>query len=201
MNTKTCKGCGWVYPANYSELRCRFCGTAFTERICRGCGELKTMCTEGSLLCVECNKQRIKQYPDYTRSKRNKEYMIREIAKVEARYEAWLKRIAAAPFKPLTEEQWIQACRFFEGCALCNNTSIDARGYFIAFKYGGRYVAWNILPLCEKCETDLKVCLNPFRRLDRKFNSNVALCRGISVDKMNRAAQYLQDRLEEAWDE
>lgn len=200
MTGRTCKGCGWVYPSSFNELRCRFCGTAFTERICSSCGELKTMYYEGSLLCVDCKKARLKQYPDYTRDRRSKEYMAREIAKVEARYEAWIKLITAAPFKPITEEQWLQACRFFEGCALCDSTSIDARGYFIAFKNGGRYVAWNILPMCEKCETDLKVCLNPFRRLDPKFNNSLAQCRGISTKKLNKAAQYLQDRLEEVQD-
>jgi hypothetical protein len=124
-------------------------------------------------------------------------WRAKRIATVEEKYAKWLEQITAAPFKPLTEEQWLKACRYFGGCALCDTPEIEARGYFIQFKQGGRYTAWNILPLCELCATELKKQLNPFRRLDTQLNNSLPVVRGISKDKLNRATEYLQERLNE----
>ena len=194
MTNRTCTGCGWVYPASFNEPRCRFCGTEFTERICPDCGKLKTPYKKHSPICRDC----------YNRSQRegdHDERMLRwrakRIATVEEKYAEWLKQITAAPFRPLTEEQWLKACRYFGGCALCDTPEIEARGYFIQFEQGGRYTAWNILPLCELCATELKKQLNPFRRLDTQLNNNLPVVRGISKDKLNKATEYLQERLNE----
>ena len=68
------------------------------------------------------------------------------------------------PIKTLTEDEWIRACAHFGSCATCGASSIDARGMFIPFKFGGRYAAWNIIPLCDKCATAIKFQHNPFIR-------------------------------------
>lgn len=194
MTNRICVGCGWVYPSSFNKPRCRFCGTVFAERICPYCGELKTPYKKHSPICRDC----------YNRSQREGDHgerMLRWRAKrldtVEKKYTDWLEQITAAPFKPLTEEQWLQACRYFGGCALCDITEIAARGYFVQFEEGGRYTAWNILPLCEKCATELKKQPNPFRRLDTQLNGNLPQCRGVSIKKLRRATKYLQERLNE----
>lgn len=73
-------------------------------------------------------------------------------------FNEWQDRISKIPrtCKTLTEDQWIEAVKYFDGCAICGSESIDTRGYFIPFKYGGRYCNWNIIPMCEKCATNAK---------------------------------------------
>ena len=57
----------------------------------------------------------------------------------------------------------MRACRHFNGCAKCGDETIDARGFFISFKNGGRYCDWNIIPLCSKCAADWSLDKNPFK--------------------------------------
>jgi hypothetical protein len=82
-------------------------------------------------------------------------------------YNEWLEKIKAIPknYPTLTEQQWMEAVKHFNSCALCGNESIDARGYFVPFNKGGRYCDWNIIPLCERCATKTKT--NPNYFLDR----------------------------------
>jgi hypothetical protein len=54
-------------------------------------------------------------------------------------------------YPTLTEAQWLEACRFFDGCARCSSKEIDTRGFFIGKALGGRYCDWNIIPLCTRC--------------------------------------------------
>lgn len=70
-------------------------------------------------------------------------------------YNEWIESIRKIPknYPTLTEEQWMEAVKHFGGCALCKDESIDARGYFIPFKLGGRYCDWNIIPVCAECAT------------------------------------------------
>lgn len=65
-------------------------------------------------------------------------------------------------YPKLTEEQWIKAVKHFGGCALCKSESVDARWYFIPFQEGGRYCAFNVIPVCEKCAHKTRVNTNYF---------------------------------------
>lgn len=69
------------------------------------------------------------------------------------RLEDWLYNISVASesFHTLTEEEWQEAVSHFNGCAICGADEVATRGYFIPFKNGGEYAAWNILPLCSSC--------------------------------------------------
>ena len=80
----------------------------------------------------------------------------------------WLSLIAKVPqpLKTLTDDEWIAACLHFGKCAICRNESVDARGFFIPFSFGGRYAAWNVIPVCDKCATALKFQQNPFIKYD-----------------------------------
>lgn len=192
MVNKTCKGCGWVYPPSYNEARCRFCGTAFEERVCPECGKLGK--PYKNAYCRDCYN---KLQREGTHDERMLRYRAKRIKSVEEQYAEWLEQIKDMPFTPLTEEQWLTACRYFGGCALCDTSEIEARGYFIRFEDGGKYTAWNILPLCEKCATELKKQHNPFRRLDTQLNGNLPQCRGVNLKKLRRATKYLQERIDE----
>ncbi len=195
MNNRVCTGCGWVYPPSYNEARCRFCGTEFTERYCPDCGKLGVPYKKGSLLCRPCYVQRY--WADGKASDATLLWRALKLQEIEETYQAWLKRITTMPFVPLTEEDWLRACRYFEGCALCDIPEIEARGYFIQFSDGGRYTAWNILPMCEKCATVLKMQINPFKRLNSQVNSNLPIHRGATYKKLDKAYEYLQERLDE----
>ena len=73
-------------------------------------------------------------------------------------FNEWRDLILKIPknYPTLTEAQWMEAVKYFNGCAICGSESIDTRGYFIPFKSGGRYCDWNVIPMCEKCATNAK---------------------------------------------
>jgi len=113
----------------------------------------------------------------------------------------WLKKIKALPYPSpaLTEEQWMEACKHFGGCAYCGEASIDARSMFIPFKDGGRYCAWNIIPSCEKCETGRKEIPNPFLRMDNSLNRSPEACArkyGYTLENLQGIVDYLQTKME-----
>jgi hypothetical protein len=103
--------------------------------------------------------------------------MIKYIAKrdkqLEDQYNDWKARIAKVPknYPTLTEDQWMAACRHFGGCAQCGSENIEARGFFVAFKDGGRYCDWNVIPMCDRCAADWKLCPNPFRAARQRDNA------------------------------
>lgn len=168
--TKTCEGCGWVYPINYPELRCRFCGTKFKKRFCLACGEYTEMVPRRQI-CKKCNSLRChdKKYDDGR-------FYRRYLQEANKQFDDWISLIQAVPkpYKTLTEDEWINACRYFGKCALCRNEGIDARAYFIAYQLGGKYTAWNVIPVCEKCATSLKIQQNPFIKYNNKVSSALA---------------------------
>ena len=190
MNTKTCEGCGWVYPITHNEPRCRFCGTYFKKRFCSSCGEYKKI-IPCRAMCRDCEDALYQNDP------------------IEAgaikRFTHWLNLIAAVPqpIKTLTTEEWLTTCSYFGKCALCNSGSIDARGFFIPFKLGGRYAVWNVLPLCELCANDIKVQQNPFIHYDtavaisRNNYNKAAVRNNYKNDNFIKAVGYLKPILEE----
>lgn len=187
---RVCVKCGWVYPPSFNEVRCKFCGTQFKERICYLCGELKKPYAADNIICRECyNKKRVE---DQRTRDANNAWRKRQIKQSEETYTEWQKLIAGKKFRPLIESEWIRACKYFNGCAICDTDEIAARGYFIPFEAGGRYAAWNIIPLCEKCATSLVVQPNPFRRLHRHLND-----KGISKERLSKITDYLKRYMEE----
>lgn len=146
MNTKTCKRCGWVYPITQPGPRCKICGEPFELIVCRTCGKITDSSgIAKSNLCRKCHSRSIIPY--------GKGNYNRLIGRLEDKLATWLDKVTKVPknYPTLTEEQWIEACRFFNGCARCSSDDIDARGFFISAKLGGRYCDWNVIPLCERC--------------------------------------------------
>lgn len=174
MNTKKCEGCGWIYPLTYPERRCRFCGTEFKYRFCAKCGNYERLGPSG--ICRKCESKRVMaaRSPEYNVAQVEL-WRQRNIQRAEHKFDSWLKLIAAVPqpLKILTQEEWIAACSHFDRCALCGHSEIAARAFFIAFRFGGRYAAWNVIPVCEKCATVLKKPNNPFMKYDKEVLASI----------------------------
>ena len=126
-------------------------------------------------MCKDC-------YNKYERDPETNKRLMRRRAAV---YEEWCERIKKIPktYPTLTEAQWLEAVKHFDGCALCENETVDTRMYFIPLSKGGRYCDWNIIPVCEKCATQVKPQRNFFA---------VASKRPIGLQKI---VDYLEDKI------
>lgn len=154
MNTKTCKNCGWVYPITQPGRRCLICGELFDIVICTVCGEPtpKEEISGRTLWCKACTNAR-----DANAKAQHRQELVDE-------FDVWIGKIKSVPkdYPTLTEQQWLEACVFFDGCARCHSDEIDARGFFVGAKLGGRYCDWNIIPLCEKCAVNWNLTKSAF---------------------------------------
>ena len=152
MATKTCKKCGWEVDKKSPLSRCPICKTIYTEGYCKICGGY---CTDDDfvkgLYCRDCFNEYLHRPPD-------RKHKAKVSAKRTTTYKQWMSLIDKVPkdYHTLTEPEWLEACQYFNGCAICGAEDISARGYFIPFKYGGRYCNWNIIPMCEKCATRMQ---------------------------------------------
>ena len=154
MTTKTCNNCGWVLAIQDPKTHCPVCGTKFTTGICTICKQPVVYYRHNRLVCRHC-------YDTVTRKPDANAKLAARRKKV---YEEWRAKIDKIPkdYPALTDKQWLDACKHFEGCACCGDQPIEARGYFIPFKHGGRYCDWNVIPLCAKCATAMRKQPNPF---------------------------------------
>ena len=186
MNTKKCSKCGWVYPVMWPGRRCRFCQEPFKDGLCSCCGNYSEKLHNG--ICQQCH------------TIMHRAWRKGRVDNAEVAYKKWLDKIKDLPYPSptLTEEQWMEACRHFGGCAYCGDATIDARSMFIQFKDGGRYCAWNIIPACERCETARKSSTNPFLRMDNSYHrgsEHAARKYGHTLENLNKIVDYLQERM------
>lgn len=155
MNTKTCKNCGWVYPITQPGRKCEICGEVFDVIVCTTCNTptpIERM-ESGTVTCKACAAAY-----NRTVAKRKTEFLTDQ-------FDIWLDKVKAVPKKypTLTEAQWLEACRHFDGCARCHNRDIDTRGFFVGAELGGRYCDWNVIPLCERCATTWDLTKSAFK--------------------------------------
>ncbi len=186
MNTKTCSKCGWEYPLMWPGRQCRFCQEPFKESPCSHCGKIAKL---HNGVCRSCE------------TIQHREWRNGRIDTAEEAYKEWLKKISKLPYPSptLTEEQWLEACKHFGGCAYCGDANIDSRSMFIPFKAGGRYCVWNIVPACERCETVRKSDPNPFLRMDNSYHrgsAHSARKYGYTLENLSRIVDYLQSKME-----
>lgn len=154
MPTKTCSKCGWVMDIRDPTSHCPICHTRFPAGVCSICGEVKPYFRDFGRTCKDCYLHVVKKPDDEQRMNERR----------RAIYNEWRQKIASIPknYPTLTEAQWLDACKYFGGCACCGDESIDARGYFVPFRHGGRYCDWNIIPMCERCATAIRIHGNMF---------------------------------------
>ena len=141
--TKTCPKCGWVLAIQHPLKRCPICKTRFLVGICNVCKKAVVFYRQGWSVCKHC-------YDTVWRTPHDSSEVLR---RRDEFYEEWIEKISKIPksYPTLTEAQWLEAVKHFNGCALCKNETVDTRAYFIPFNRGGRYCDWNIIPVCDKC--------------------------------------------------
>ena len=192
MNTKTCKRCGWVYPITQPGPRCKMCGEPFEQVVCIKCGKVVSGhdLIKSRTICRQCHNEA-------SNTVYRPRYVRKRLDELETRFDAWLNKIAQVPknYPTLTEEQWLEACRFFNGCARCNSEDIDTRGFFIVAKLGGRYCDWNIIPLCERCAKTWDMTKSVFiTALHRDYQNRNSEYR----DQLEKIVEYLEVKLDAA---
>jgi len=130
------------------------------------------------------------------------------------RLENWLYNVSVATenLHTLTEEEWQEACRYFEGCAFCGSEDISTRGFLIPFKDGGEYTAWNVLPLCDTCAARSIRQPNIFRTFKNRIGYGASAvsnylpdapthyysarkCTAAEEKKFLKAVQYLMSKM------
>lgn len=190
MSTKKCSKCGWVYPKEWPGRTCKFCHGSIIGGTCNVCGRYFDYLTSTRRVCTECAT--IQHSAWRTKRKQHSDDQLKE----------WLDRIAKVPtpYRTLTNDEWLEACKHFGGCAYCGKESIDARAMFIPFKRGGRYCAWNVVPMCERCAKIHMTIANPFRTMDDALYShstNTAKKYNFDSNKLQGIVDYLGKKLEE----
>lgn len=201
MSTKTCKSCGWVFPSTQPGKKCLICGTPFDVIVCTICGKALPISeiVPGTCTCVECVRLR-----NNTLSLKSRH---RRYERLDRRFDDWIAKVRRVPTKypTLTEAQWLEACKHFNGCARCNSDEIDTRGFFIARSLGGRYCDWNIIPLCERCAKIWKLDKSVFTyaiKKDYRKNKSSSKFHGDGTteyaDNLEKIIEYLEVRLDNA---
>lgn len=193
MNIKKCSKCGWEYPGDYAPRKCKYCGTQFKMGVCAYCHQWADK-IDSALRCKACN------------NKAKIEWERRKRQKATDMYKDWCAGISKiqTPYQTLTEEQWLDACKYFGACAYCGERDIAARSMFIKFKNGGRYCDWNVIPSCEECETSYSRADNPFLYMNEQIYRSVQASTkrlGWSRKNLQRIVDYLGPKMEARYGE
>lgn len=194
MNTRKCKKCGWEVPATQPGLRCPICKEIYDEVVCYRCGKIvsgkEKVKSKKYPMCRTCHNELEREH--------SAKYLMKKAAMFDEKFENWLEKISRVPknYKTLSEEQWLEACRYFEGCARCGKKDIDNRGFFISFENGGRYCDWNIIPLCDTCASKWNTNANPFSLTLAK--DRVGKTPGLHQNYLDKIVEYLDKRLDAA---
>lgn len=197
-SVRKCKGCGWTFPQSFHGEKCRYCKTVFDTQWCRHeeafvpdhkMPRLKSGPNKGrtTYICVDCRSAYRMKYDKRNREGqrlRSQRFDMKQIEKYKDMFDQLIK--SNKDFKPMTEEEWHKVCEYFGGCAICGEEHIESREFFINFKDGGKYAAWNMFPLCGKCATHTKFTANPFMWLDKRMGYT----RHIGITEERRQKMY-----------
>lgn len=163
VELKTCVKCGYQMPKMSTKRICPACKTPWPlAGPCARCGTYSDSLMSSDHYCHECH------------SASNLEIYHKMIEDTFKQYKEWKDKVPKE-YTLLTEEEWLSACSYFNKCPICNAGTIDTKMYFIPFRDGGKYTAWNILPVCEKCAVGIRInkC-QPFEHIMRVSSSRVA---------------------------
>lgn len=204
---RVCPKCGHVYPNSYTSTKCKFCGTTFDVQICSTCKKLVPTYkfyrrSNGYLTrrCPECNRKNARDWDNAHKEQRlarvYRFYDKRLIAAEKEMYD-WMEKLQRLPPKVMSEDEWLETCRYFGGCAICGSEYIETRHFFIPFEEGGKYAVWNMIPLCGTCAAGLPKSIgNPFKWFDKYFGNAEAL--GLNEERKNKLVSYLYNKMKEA---
>jgi hypothetical protein len=199
--TRKCPKCNWEFPGCFTKTKCRFCGTFFETQWCLKCQQFKpienfywykTGKNAGYLtrVCKTCNAEIKKEwdelFPEQKRIRANR-FVANKLQQINTKYEEWLD-LSKIDFKPMTEDEWLATCAYFDGCAICGCEHIEAREFFVPFAQGGKYASWNMFPMCGKCAGAVQKYKNPFRWLDKNLGTAKEL--GLTEERKKRLLEY-----------
>ena len=71
-------------------------------------------------------------------------------------WQEWQKKYAAAPPKVLTEDDWVDACAYFNKCSICGVGNIEEKLLVVPTYLGGKLYIYNVVPACEVCATRVR---------------------------------------------
>ena len=197
MNIIICSKCGHIHANTYSKTRCAKCKEPLDYIVCKDCGRIV-----GGAERSRPKDRQCKKCHSAIETASTTRYAKRKAAEAASRYEAWLKKVRAVPkdYLTLTEAQWQEACRFFNGCARCGSPEIDARVFYVSNKLGGRYCDWNVIPVCSVCNTRFSNETNPY--LTAKWKDADAMYRADGAytyrNCLEKIEEYLGARLDKA---
>lgn len=148
--------------------------------------------------CKRCESDRKNEFnkrrPDL-HAKNRHNFHKRRAEYAEKLFKKWLE-LSNKTFKPMTEEEWLQTCAYFGGCAICGDEYIAKREFFVPFQSGGHYTAWNMIPMCEKCGRVTRYQENPFKWFDKYGTTGVRM--GLTEEHRDKIINYLIMQLEKA---
>lgn len=72
--------------------------------------------------------------------------------------------------KILTEPQWYNCVRYFNGCAMCDEVHVEVRYQLLPPELKGRYNVLNTIPMCSSCLAVPRRHPNPFEWLAMSTN-------------------------------
>ena len=204
---RICPNCGHAYPSSFTGTKCKFCGTFFNEQYCIVCKrvfpkDVFYTRSNGYLTrrCPECNRKNARDWDNAHPEKRLERvyrFMNKRAKKADLSYNQWIEATSNLQSPIMSEDEWLETCRYFGGCAICGNEHIESRQFFIPFNDGGKYTSWNMFPLCGKCAAKLPLSLgNPFRWFDRYFGNAEEL--GLNEERRQRLIKYLQKQVNKA---
>lgn len=191
-----CTGCGWEYPQP-GRLNCRFCNTILPIQVCKACKVPKQLSNFDTIFdkrngvhyprhqCKACEGRRV-----CANSKAKRLVYKQQIKEL---FNEWRTMITDLTFVPMTEEEWIKTCRYFGGCAICGESHIEVREFFVAFKDGGRYTVWNMFPMCSTCARPLRAARNPFRWMHKALSG--AFRKNLAPGAFDKLYKYLREKV------
>ena len=88
-----------------------------------------------------------------------KDYVYEEL------WQEWRKKYNAAPPRPLREDDWYNACAFFNKCSICGAPDINEELLVIPPFLGGKRYVHNVVPACSTCAKRIRQSqsLNPIK--------------------------------------
>lgn len=149
-------------------------------------------------ICTPCRKKAWAAYDKanpHLKQLRNDKHYKKQVQEAETAYELWLSK-ANVPLKPLSEAEWLEACRYFGGCAVCGSEHIEVRQFFVTPGQTDQisYSAINVFPTCGTCATHTRKVANPFKWLDKELGTAIKL--GMNDERRQRMVDYFTLQIE-----
>lgn len=117
-------------------------------------------------------------------------------SRLDIKYNEW-KELISYTTKPLTEDEWLQTCKHFNGCAMCGSHHVETRQFFVQFQHGGKYTVCNVFPACSECARLTRKVENPFAWMDNRIGNMAQILPKFTLERRKALVDYLRTKAEE----